>query len=356
MRTDAQASSIPTEKEPQTGLKEAPMKVQWVKKIASDGRHNAFTGLALFKERYFVAFRNGKHHAEDARGTQVLMSSRDGENWEQVHNKQFFDAKESGAATDYRDSYILNLGDELRLHSFCTPFDSAGERMPRDSKSTVQITRDGLTWTEPQMICDRAILWKPIFWNGEFWCAGYSRLPHPGPLVVDLYRSPDGLAWTKVSRITEGNETAMIPTANGLRAFVRTNKAPNHLEIWESGGDFTTWEKVGVIPKGIQAPHPLIINGECLLFGREMFSSLEMPLQPSSLRRTKAWRIQGTEAIEVLELPSCGDTSYVGAVVRPDGSLLLSYYSQHELADPNPAVDDPNSKPNDVFIASVSIG
>lgn len=356
MRIDAHTHCMPAGTNPQIGLRESTMKIQWVKKIGSDGRHNAFTALALFKGRYFVAFRNGKHHAEDSRGTQVMMTSRDGEQWEPFHDKQFFDDKESGRATDYRDSYFLNLGGELRLHSFSTPFDSEGERMPRDSKSTVQITRDGLNWTEPQVIYEGVVLWKPIFWNGGFWCAGYRRLPHPGPLVVDLYRSPDGLAWTPVSRITEGNETALCPTSTGLRAFVRTNKAPHHLEIWESGGDFTAWEKVGVIPKGIQAPQLHVINGKCHLFGREIFSSLEMPVQPSSLRRTKAWRIDDTEAIEVLELPSCGDTSYVGTVVRPDGSLLLSYYSQHEIADPNPAVDDPNSKPNDVFIACVSIG
>ncbi|MEI6035064.1 MAG: hypothetical protein WCS65_12400 [Verrucomicrobiae bacterium] len=73
------------------------MKTQWVKKIASDGMHNAFTSLALFKGRYFVAFRNGKHHAEDARGTQVMMTSRDGEQWEPFHNKPFFIPRDRGA-------------------------------------------------------------------------------------------------------------------------------------------------------------------------------------------------------------------------------------------------------------------
>jgi hypothetical protein len=331
------------------------MKIKWLRKIASDGRHNAFTSLALFKGRYFLVFRNGKHHAEDARGLQVLMTSRDGELWEPLHNKPFADDGDPGSATDYRDSFFLNLGEELRVHSFTTPFDSNGERMPRDSKSFVQTTRDGMTWTEPQMISDRAILWKPIYWNGGFWCAGYHRLPHPGPIVVDLYSSADGFAWTLVSRITEGNETALFPTTDGLRAFVRTNNVPNHMEIWESRGDFKTWEKAGVIPKGIQAPQIQEINGKCHLFGREVFRSLEGPVQPSSLRRTKAWRIEGTEAIEVLELPSCGDTSYVGSVVRPDGDLLLSYYSQHEISDPNPSVDDPNSKPTDVFVTCISI-
>ena len=35
--------------------------------------------------------------------------------------------------------------------------------------------------------------------------------------------------------------------------------------------------------------------------------------------------------VHVLDLPSGGDTSYVGAVHHDDGALLLSYYSQHEV-------------------------
>ena len=35
--------------------------------------------------------------------------------------------------------------------------------------------------------------------------------------------------------------------------------------------------------------------------------------------------------VHVLDLPSGGDTSYVGAVKHEDGALLLSYYSQHEV-------------------------
>jgi hypothetical protein len=332
------------------------MKIQSIKKIVTDGRHNAFTGLAFFKGKYFLAFRNGAHHAGGSKGTQILLGSNDGEDWELLQNRAFFEHGNTGDQMDYRDSYFLNLGHELRLYSFSTPFDAQGELDPRKSKSIVQITRDGPTWDEPIVVCEGAVLWKPIFHDSQFWCAGYRRLPHPGPLVTELYHSPDGITWKLHAPITEGNEAALLPTPLGLRCFVRTNKAPHHMEIWESQGDFTVWEKVATLPKSIQAPQLLLIDGKCYLFGREIYSSIETPVQSSALRRTKAWKIEGDQAVEVLELPSKGDTSYVGTAMRPDGSLLLSYYSQHEIIDPNPAVDDPNSKPTDVFIACVSLG
>ena len=127
------------------------------------------------------------------------------------------------------------------------------------------------------------------------------------------------------------------------------------MEIWESQGDLTAWEKVATLPQSIQAPQLLLIDGACYLFGREIHSSIEMPAQSSALRRTKMWKLEGDQAVEVLEFPSKGDTSYVGTAMRPDGSILLSYYSQHEIVDPNPSVDDPNSKPTDVFVASIDI-
>ncbi len=331
------------------------MHIQHLRKIVADGRHNAFTGMAFFKGRYFVVFRSGAHHA-DAEGFQVIQSSGDGLHWETVHKKTFFRGGDSKSPADYRDSYFLNLGDELRLHSFSTPFDADGERQPRESQSSVQITRDGISWTEPRAIAHGRVLWKPIFWEGQFWCAGYRRLPHPGPVVTELYRSPDGLAWNSVARITEGNETALLPVHNRLRAFVRTNNAPRHLEIWESNETFTAWAKIGAIPKIIQAPHLEMLDGAWHLFGREVPPHEPgLPKPHSSLRRTKVWRLDGTSAIEVLELPSGGDTSYVGTAACTDGSFLMSYYSQHEIADPRPSEDDPNSKPADLFVASVAL-
>jgi hypothetical protein len=62
------------------------------------------------------------------------------------------------------------------------------------------------------------------------------------------------------------------------------------------------------------------------------------------------WQLQEDTPQEALEFPSCGDTSYVGAVVNPDGSLLVSYYSQHEHGmNVCPAV----VMPTDIFVARV---
>lgn len=331
------------------------MRVQWVDKIVGDGEHNAFTGMARFNGMYYIVFRKGHEHADES-GRQIMLTSEDGRQWKEVYAKSFADELKSPYGIDYRDSYFLNLGDELRLYSFSTPFDAKGERQPRESFSTVQITKDGLNWTAPQVIHRGGVLWKPIYWKKQFWCAGYYRKPHPGPLVVALYQSEDGVDWKFCGEITEGNETALYATKDGLRAFVRTNEAPHQLEIWDEKPGQNGWEKVAVVPKSIQCPHLQELQGSLYLFGREIPQTTEAEFKPpSSLRRTRGWKVDGTTLTQVLELPSGGDTAYVGIAEKPDGSFLVSYYSQHEITDPNPEVDDPNSKPTDLFVAGVSL-
>jgi hypothetical protein len=334
------------------------MKIKWINKVRSDGMHNAFTGLTFFKGRYFLAFRHGERHA-DPGGRQVLMTSTDGEHW-QFHHETAFPAPPTVPADtpiDSRDCYFLNLGHELRLHSFALgPFLPAEDRFMIPPYSTVQVSRDGDTWSAPRSIFEDTILWKPIFWRDRFWCAGYRRVPEVGH-TVELYESADGFVWTRQGVIASGNECALVPRGDdGFWAFVRTNGKPNLMEIWQSRLPFREWRQIGIIPKIIQSPHLHVLGGALHLFGREVPSCGDPgggPKPESALRRTKIWRMQGTEAEEVLELPSRGDTSYVGTVVRPDGLLLMSYYSQHEAVDPDPANDDANNKPDDVFVAGI---
>ncbi|MEI6165629.1 MAG: sialidase family protein [bacterium] len=340
------------------------MQLKWIKKVFSDGRHNAFTGLTLFKGHYLLAFRNAEKHGSES-SKQVIMTSPDGEQWRVLQETVLSEsivaphALPPGTPMDYRDSYFLNVGDELKLYSFFVPPMRRNEDERMAPPGTLLMTsRDGVNWSEPVMVCAGAILWKPIFWQGRFWCAGYRREPGVG-YVIRMYESDDGKTWLQGSVIAGGSECMLTPAgANTLRAFVRTEKKPCHMEIWESQTPFTTWERLAVIPKIIQAPHLVTLNGNQYLFGRETPSyqdEAQAMKPPSSLRRCKIWKVVETVVGEVLELPSSGDTSYVGTAIRPDGLLLVSYYSQHEAKDPDPQHDDPNNKPSDIFVAAIQL-
>jgi len=323
-------------------------------KIVSDGAHNAFTGLAYFRNRYFLAFRQGEKHGSHD-GNQILLSSVDALEWNRQMETSFPTPEDLPPETpmDFRDCFFLNLGNELRLHSFARTPLGPDETYLQPTRSTVQTTSDGMNWSAPRTILQGGLLWKPIIHEGRFFCAGYRRIPEEG-IVVDLYQSPDGFVWERGSRIAPGNETILVPQSDGgLWAYVRTQDSLQHLQIWEAAAPgFTSWRLAGVIPKIIQAPQLVSVGRSRYLFGREIPEHPEGAKSSPHLSRSKIWRLEGNQAHEVLELPSLGDTSYFGTVVCDDGTILASYYSQHERESNKPESErGGNDKPTDIFLA-----
>lgn len=341
------------------------LKLKSLNKVAADGRHNAFTGLAYFNGQFILAFRCGPRHGrhgefpDEPGGHQVRMTSADGENWVEQARTVFPPPPELPADTamDYRDSYLVQARGVLYLYSFVSgPYDPQSETFLCPVATTVQISEDGLRWSDPRRIYEGAVLWKPIFWQDRFWCAGYRRDTAVGR-AIELYQSDDGIHWQRGAVIAAGNECALLPLADGaLRAVVRTNSTADKTELWDGHPPYTEWQRSAVLPSTIQAPHLFRANGRTLLLGREVPAAVNGKPQPPSCCRTKIWELSDTSAVELLELPSLGDTAYTGTALRSDGTLLVSYYSQHEreqgIAE---LLRGGNDKPNDVFVAAVEI-
>ncbi|MFA6715089.1 MAG: sialidase family protein [Victivallaceae bacterium] len=322
------------------------MQIIWTGKIYSDGRHNAFTGLAYFKDKYFLAFRNSAGHMQ-AESYQIIMTSPDGKKWDLLQKKHMPD----GMPVDYRDSCFLLHEDKLLLYSFCTPIVD-GKR----GKSYTQIqiiSGNSGKISEPQIIQRDCVLWKPIKLGDTFYAPGYSC--GKCHYQADLYCSAGGLDWKKKTHLAAGSEIALCPLdENKLTAFVRTETPPYHLEIFESRKPFAAWTKISEIPRIIQCPHYFRNNGKVYLIGRERpdYMKTADSNNPSFGRhRTKIWSFENHTLREVLELPSAGDNSYPGTVFMPDGTLLISYYSQHECGGEKWA----EMMPADIFVAAVRI-
>lgn len=198
------------------------------------------------------------------------------------------------------------------------------------------------------------MLWKPIKFRNRYLVAGWS-WDAAGNARVELFQSKNGLNWVKKGKIAGGSETFLQPIATDkLKAFVRTEKPPYHLWFYESVFPFRAWHKTGEIPGIIQAPHIVEIRGAVYLIGRERPDYLQTAdrNKPSFARhRTKIWRVKKDDLVEVLELPSKGDNSYAGTAVRPDGSILISYYSQHETGKGDTFDKE---MPADIFVACIA--
>jgi len=323
------------------------MKIEWIRKVMADGKHNAFTGLAYFQNKYYLAYRKAVGHMTDD-AYQIIMTSTNAKDWTIAHKKYF--EYEKGRVYDYRDSFFLVLDDKLLLYSFATLVQN-GSRCKTHS-FVQEINSESSEWPSPKLIQQGCAIWKPIKYGNDFYATGYFKKEN---YQIYLYHSHDGFTWHKKSYIAAGSETSLYaPDETTLIAFVRTETAPYYMEIYTSAKPFDKWNKIYESSIIIQSPHVLNINGEIYLLGRERpdyLSTADFSKPSFAKHRTKIWRFANNTLKEVLELPSKGDNAYPGTAIMPDGTLLMSYYSQHETDEGTTWTD---KMITDIFIGKIN--
>ena len=168
------------------------MNVHSIRRVTNDSRHNAFTGCCWFKGNLYVAFRQGDAHVCEF-GRLVVLRSRDGGvSWDHV-------AVVRGPA-DTRDAHLYTDGRRLYAVGFCYSKKETKLILKSGCASSV----DGDVWTawKPYEGTGLAVMWRPQFFRGKHYCAGYlfdtessGKKQRP---EVNWYESVDGHRWRNV--------------------------------------------------------------------------------------------------------------------------------------------------------------
>ena len=180
-----------------------------VRKVVSDGRHNAFAAFTKWKGQYWLAFRKGTGHVSRD-GDMFILRSKDTKKWHQSGKFDIFH--------DDRDAQLLATKNRLFLY-----INSLGEGR---FDAFVTYTDDGIKWSKPKRVYrKRYILWKPVEYKGKFYAG--SHMPSSIPKRNShLIVSEDGIEWKKVSTIRAGrgeSETTLLFGKDGkLTAFLRS--------------------------------------------------------------------------------------------------------------------------------------
>jgi hypothetical protein len=289
----------------------AEPKIVSVKKIWDEGKHNAFTDLIRFHDRWWCTFREAEAHGKSIGKVRVIVSD-DGDKWTSVTliKQTGVDLRDPKLSITPDGRLMLIMGGSVYVEG--TPY---GSRSPR-----VAFSKDGRQWTKPRkLLAEDHWLWR-VTWHDD-WAWSVSKLGEGrDPRRGVLYRSRDGLDWEWTTEFRLPNNTwnasettlRFLPDGEMIALtrpnWIGTSKPPYKKWSWTK-----LRENMGG-PTFIRLP-----DGSLWAAARRY----------GEKRSTVLARMTRTSYQPVLTLPSGGDCSYPGMVWH-DGLLWMSYYSSHE--------------------------
>lgn len=290
-----------------------------VERIWDRAAHNAFTSIIDFNGKLYCAFREGNGHVSDINGSIRVISSDDGQNWRSVAliSELGIDLRDPQLSITPEKKIMLNIGGskytggKLEAMSPRVSFsDSRGTSFsPLQNIAVPTAIKTGKDW-----------LWRATWHNGKVYAGVYQPSKEKS---VQLVVSEDGINYKFITtfEVIQGNETTLRFKTNDEMVAVVRRGSNNNGAIGSSAPPYNNW-KWNALDKQLGGPDMLLLeNGTILCASREYLNSE----QKTILMKVN---VDGTTT-KLLTLPSGGDCSYPGLLLK-DNALLVSYYSSHE--------------------------
>ena len=303
-----------------------------VEKIWDQGKHNAFTDLIRWQDKWYCTFREAEAHVGGDGQLRVLVST-DGVKWESA-------ALIGEKGIDLRDPKLSIMPDgRLMMVAGGSVYEGKKllGRQPR-----VTFSRDGKEWTPPaRTLSEGEWLWRVTWHNGKAYGISYDAAerasaaaqeaaktgkaePGPADWKLKLVVSTNGLKYDLVTHLDvpgHPNETTLRFLPDGeMVALVRREGGNQNGWIGRSPAPYTSWKWTETKhrfggPNFIQLP-----DGKLWAAGR---------VYPGGAKTAVARMTADGDYEPVLTLKSGGDTSYPGLAWH-ENQLWMSFYSSHE--------------------------
>ncbi len=309
--------------------------------VTNDDFHNSNTDLIKWKDAFYLAYVSSPYHfGNDDSVMHVKRSLDKGITWEEVTTF-------NPPGEDIRDPKFAIIGNRLFLYALKnTNF------LAEPYVSVYSISENGTEWTTFETIpgLDGWLFWRPktqdgsTFYNAAYWW-------EHGKSV--LLRSTDGIHWEIVSTIHEGgrnDETEIEFMPDGrLLATARLEYGQGEgifgdiqgsTLITTSRPPYTQWsEGLESLVTRLDGPYLFTYNSRIYAAGRfqpGLGKSGLLTEQGSALarKRTALYEVRENGLAYLTDLPSEGDTAYVGLVMDGDVAFLSYYTSppKHDFA------------------------
>jgi hypothetical protein len=293
----------------------------------ADGKHNSNTDLAFFKDSFWLIHASAPWHFASDTTRLILRRSTDARTWEEV-------AEFQNPGEDIRDPKFAVIGGRLILYALKNTSFAAEPYL------TVAATSDdGLVWTDfVEMKPDGWLFWRPRSSDGgRTWYVPAYWHEHG---KAALLKSEDGLNWEINSIIYSGDvidETAAVFLPDGrmlitgrleVAGYYFGDNRGNTL-IATSEPPFMTWTYQHSDVTRLDGPTLFTYNGRVYAVGRFEPGPKPLLFETGSIlakKRTSLFVVEEDRLVWLSDLPSDGDTSYSGVVIRGD-EAYISYYT-----------------------------
>jgi hypothetical protein len=318
----------------------------------SNGAHNSNTDLTFWNGSFYLCHQTSPYHLGSSRSRMLLWRSPDARNWEMV--------REFKAPTgEYRDPTFGQIGGRLFIY-----FLPNREQNPEPYTTVFTHSSDGGTWSGPEEVNHPGwLFWRPKTLDGKTWYVTAYWHEHGRS---QLLKSEDGVAWETVSYIWEGDRNdetdfefmadgRIISTARleGRGSWQGDANGATLISVTEP--PYTQWAHHRSHITRLDGPCLFPYNGRVYAAGRRQASFLPRAIEQGGLfarKRTSLFLVEPTGLAHLSDLPSAGDTSYAGIVIRGD-DLYVSYYTSSIKKDP--VWVNGMFAPSDIRMARVSL-
>jgi hypothetical protein len=295
--------------------------------IVADGEHNSNTDMMFWRGQFLLVHAASPYHLGTPRSRLLVKRSPDGRSWETLARLQV-------VGQDIRDPKIIEI--DGRLYLYALP----NEGVYATPIGTVLSTSDDAThWTRFSPVGPEGwLFWRPKTRDGKTWYVPAYWNEHGASILL---KSTDGREWTRVSVINEGeanDETAieflpdgrMIATARlEVEADTVTGNPDASTLIAVAEPPYERWTYTKSTVTRLDGPALFSHGGRVFAVARFQPGSRSWPTYLGSTwsrKRTGIFRVEPDRLVYLSDLPSAGDTSYAGVVLR-DGSLWTEYYT-----------------------------
>jgi len=302
--------------------------------ITNDDLHNSNTDMIAWGDAWYLSYVSSPYHfGNDDSIMHVTRSFDQGQTWEETVT---FNPPDE----DIRDPKFAIVGERLFLYALKNTSFVAEPYI-----SVYSYSEDGTTWTDFEDVpgMDGWLFWRPKTQDGEtFYNAAYWW--EHGKSV--LLKSTDGIHWEIVSQIYEGgrnDETEieflldgrMLATARLEYAYFADGAFGDKRGatlIAVSEPPYETWtELTQSLVTRLDGPYLFTYNERVYALGRyqpDLGKSGPLTDQGSILsrKRTALFEVHEDGLAYLTDLPSDGDTSYIG-LVMDDNTVYATYYT-----------------------------